>query len=128
MAEEKPAKKATAKKAAPKAEAKTEVKAEPAKAVKAEPAKADVEAPFGPDSHAPLDDGEQPEGFPIKGNADSMLYHVPGTSFYNRTVAEVWFRSAEAAEEAGFALPPSQRRALEAQQADSESAAEEDDS
>ena len=104
-----PAKKAAAKKAAPKAEA----KAEPAKAVKAEAkteAKAEsTEAPFGPDSHAPLDDGEQPEGFPIKGNADSMLYHVPGTSFYNRTVAEVWFRSAEAAEEAGFQLPPSQR-------------------
>jgi len=125
VAEEKPAKKASAKKAAPKAEAKTEakvkteakaepakaVKAEPVKAVKAEPAKAeaDADAPFGPDSHGPLDDGEQPEGFPIKGNADSMLYHVPGTSFYNRTVAEVWFRSAEAAEEAGFQLPPSQR-------------------
>jgi large subunit ribosomal protein L4 len=124
VAEEKPAKKASAKKAAPKAEAKTEPKAEPAKAEAA----ADTEAPFGPDSHAPLDDGEQPEGFPIKGNADSMLYHVPGTSFYNRTVAEVWFRSAEAAEEAGFALPPSQRRALETEQADSESAAEEDDS
>jgi len=131
VAEPKPAKKAAAKKAAPKAEAKTEAepKTEPAKAVKAEPAKAEsTEAPFGPDSHAPLDDGEQPEGFPIKGNADSMLYHVPGTSFYNRTVAEVWFRSAEAAEAAGFQLPPSQRRALEAQQADSDSAAEGEDS
>jgi len=134
VAEEKPAKKAPAKKAAPKAEAKAEpvkaVKAEPVKAepAKAESAEADADAPFGPDSHAPLDDGEQPEGFPVKGNADSMLYHVPGTSFYNRTVAEVWFRSAEAAEAAGFQLPPSQRRALEAQQADSDSAAEGEDS
>ncbi len=40
-----------------------------------------------------------------------MLYHVPGSSFYARTVAEVWFTTAEAAEAAGFALPPSQRAA-----------------
>jgi large subunit ribosomal protein L4 len=72
---------------------------------------ADDEHPYGPDSHAPLADGSQPEGFPIKGNADSMLYHVPGSSFYARTVAEVWFTTAEAAEAAGFALPPSQRAA-----------------
>jgi len=67
------------------------------------------EAPFGPGSHLPLEDGSEPDGFPIKGNADSMLYHVPGSSFYDRTVAEVWFASAEAAEQAGFALPKSQR-------------------
>ena len=67
------------------------------------------EHPYGPDSHAPLADGSQPEGFPVKGNADSMLYHVPGSSFYARTVAEVWFTTAEAAEAAGFELPPSQR-------------------
>src|SRR5262249_48477612 len=42
-------------------------------------------------AHAPLEDGGQPEGFEIKGNADSMLYHMPGTPFYERTVAEVWF-------------------------------------
>ena len=65
--------------------------------------------PFGPSSHAPLEDGSQPEGFPIKGNEDSMLYHVPGSSFYARTVAEVWFKTAYAAEQAGFQLPPSQR-------------------
>ncbi|WP_441344306.1 50S ribosomal protein L4, sunset domain variant [Pseudonocardia sp. TRM90224] len=73
--------------------------------------KADGDAgEFGPESHAPLADGSQPEGFPVKGNADSMLYHVPGSSFYARTVAEVWFASAEAAEAAGFQLPPSQRK------------------
>jgi large subunit ribosomal protein L4 len=66
-------------------------------------------ADFGPDSHAPRADGAQPEGFPVKGNADSMLYHVPGSSFYARTVAEVWFANPEAAEAAGFQLPPSQR-------------------
>jgi len=68
------------------------------------------EQPYGADSHAPLADGSQPEGFPVKGNADSMLYHVPGSSFYARTVAEVWFTTAEAAEAAGFQLPPSQRK------------------
>jgi large subunit ribosomal protein L4 len=64
---------------------------------------------FGPDSHAPLADGSSPDGFPIKGNADSMLYHVPGSAFYERTEAEVWFATAAAAETAGFQLPPSQR-------------------
>lgn len=67
--------------------------------------------PHGPESHAPLEDGSQPEGYPIKGNADSMLYHVPGSRFYDQTVAEVWFATAEAAEAAGFALPPSQATA-----------------
>jgi len=67
------------------------------------------EAPFGPESHLPLEDGSQPEGFPVKGNADSMLYHVPDSAFYERTTAEVWFASPEAAEKAGFALPKSQR-------------------
>ena len=38
-----------------------------------------------------------------------MLYHLPGTPFYDRTVAEVWFATAEAAEAAGFSLPPSQQ-------------------
>ena len=65
--------------------------------------------PYGPDSHAPLPDGEQPDGFPIKGNASSKLYHVPGSAFYKRTAAEVWFTTAQAAEAAGFQLPPSQR-------------------
>jgi large subunit ribosomal protein L4 len=77
-----------------------------------EVAAVDAEAgPHGPQSHAPLADGSQPEGFPVKGNADSMLYHVPGSSFYARTEAEVWFASADAAEAAGFQAPPSQRKA-----------------
>jgi large subunit ribosomal protein L4 len=74
------------------------------------PAAGTDEAPHGPQSHAPLADGSQPEGFPVKGNTDSMLYHVPGSSFYARTEAEVWFASEEAAEAAGFQAPPSQRK------------------
>jgi large subunit ribosomal protein L17 len=67
------------------------------------------EAPFGEGSHAALADGGQPDGFPVKGNADSKLYHLPGTSHYDRTVAEVWFADAGSAEKAGFELPKSQR-------------------
>ena len=64
--------------------------------------------PFGAGSHGPIDGDEMPEGFPIKGNAGSMLYHLPDTSFYNRTVAEVWFASEDAAKAAGFTRPASQ--------------------
>ncbi|MEK6442698.1 MULTISPECIES: 50S ribosomal protein L17, sunset domain variant [unclassified Pseudonocardia] len=69
-----------------------------------------ADAPYGEGSHAPLADAsEAPEGFPIKGNDSSKLYHVPGSAFYDRTVAEVWFATPEAAEAAGFALPASQQ-------------------
>ncbi len=56
----------------------------------------------GADSAAALEDGSAPEGFDIKGNADSMKFHRPGGQWYDATVAEVWFRTAEAAEAAGF--------------------------
>src|SRR3954470_5505063 len=49
------------------------------------------EAPYGEGSHAPLADGSAPEGFDIKGNADSMKYHTPESPWYEQTVAEVWF-------------------------------------
>jgi len=90
------------------APAKLSKKPAKAKAVESE-TEADEASDFGPDAHLPLDDGSEPEGFPIKGNASSKLYHVPGSAFYNRTDPEVWFRTAEAAEAAGFELPPSQR-------------------
>ncbi|HEY9410544.1 MAG TPA: 50S ribosomal protein L4 [Jiangellaceae bacterium] len=79
----KPAKKAPAKKAAP-------------------VALAAVEAEFGPDSAEPLEDGSAPEGFEIKGNKDSMKYHLPGGRWYDATVAEVWFRTEDAAKASGF--------------------------
>ncbi len=59
--------------------------------------------PFGEGSHAPLEDSATaPDGYDIKGNADSMKYHTPESPYYERTVAEVWFATAEAAEAAGF--------------------------
>ena len=92
----------------------------------AEAAAAADEAPYGPGSHAPLEDDEQPEGFPIKGNADSMLYHLPGSRFYNQTKAEVWFATEADAEAAGFSLPASQQAERdEAEQDDAEQDEEE---
>jgi large subunit ribosomal protein L4 len=98
-------KKAAAKKAAPKAETPEAAVAAFADLADAAPA---PELPAG--AVVANADGSAPEGYEIKGNADSGLYHVPGSAFYNRTVAEFYFASAEAAEAAGFQLPPSQRK------------------
>ena len=63
----------------------------------------EIESPFGPLSHAPLDDeSEAPEGYPIKGNTNSMKYHQPDGRWFEQTVAEVWFATTDAAEAAGF--------------------------
>jgi large subunit ribosomal protein L22 len=56
-------------------------------------------------SAEPLEDGGAPEGYEIKGNAQSMLYHEPDSRYYKATKAEVWFDSVESAEAAGFAKP-----------------------
>jgi large subunit ribosomal protein L17 len=59
------------------------------------------ELPAG--AHAPLADADEaPEGFPIKGNKDSMKFHEPDGQWFAATVAELWFDTAEAAEAAGF--------------------------
>ena len=61
------------------------------------------EAPALPQgAKAPLKSGNAPKGFDIKGNADSGLYHEPDGQWYDATVAEFWFKSAEDAEAAGF--------------------------
>jgi large subunit ribosomal protein L17 len=97
------------KKSAPKkAEPKAEVTEETAADVEVEESASDDEHPYGAGSHAAPEDGSEPEGFPIKGNADSMLYHTPDSEYYDRTVAEVWFKTEEDAEKAGFSKPPSQ--------------------
>ncbi len=60
------------------------------------------------ESAAPLESGEAPEGYEIKGNQDSMKYHAPGGQWYDATVAEVWFKTAADAEAAGFVEAGSQ--------------------
>ncbi|QKE83872.1 50S ribosomal protein L17 [Arthrobacter sp. NEB 688] len=51
---------------------------------------------------AATEDGAAPEGYTVKGNADSGKYHVEGSQWYDQTVAEFWFKDAAAAEAAGF--------------------------
>ncbi|WP_205473909.1 50S ribosomal protein L4 [Nocardioides sp. SYSU D00038] len=76
-----------------------------AEAPAAEPATetAEVEEkPLPKGAKAPLKSGKNPKGYEIKGNADSGLYHEPDGQWYDATVAEFWFKSAEDAEAAGF--------------------------
>ncbi len=62
---------------------------------------ADLE--FGDDVAEALEDGSAPsEAFTIKGNKDSGKYHTPDSQWYDQTIAEVWFTTEEAAENAGF--------------------------
>ena len=48
------------------------------------------------------EDGSGPEGYEIKGNAQSMKFHAPGGRWYDATVAEFWFKTPEDAKAAGF--------------------------
>jgi large subunit ribosomal protein L4 len=48
------------------------------------------------------EDGSGPEGYDIKGNAQSMKFHAPGGRWYDSTIAEFWFKTAEDAQTAGF--------------------------
>jgi hypothetical protein len=45
---------------------------------------------------------ECPAGYPVKGNADSGIYHTPDSASYAQTIPEFCFASASAAEAAGF--------------------------
>jgi hypothetical protein len=81
----------------------------PAEPVAADEAAAHGEAAATPEAAKPKYEGEgvylgsePPEGFTIKGNERSMKYHVPESAGYARTLAEVWFNSEEAAQQAGF--------------------------
>lgn len=56
-------------------------------------------SPYGAGSYV---GDEPPAGYQIKGNDRSLKYHVPGMAAYERTIAEVWFESEEAAQAAGF--------------------------
>jgi large subunit ribosomal protein L22 len=61
----------------------------------------------------PPDDGGVPEGYEVKGNVQSMLYHEPGSRYYRATKAEVWFDSAESAVAAGFTKPGASKQSSE---------------
>jgi large subunit ribosomal protein L17 len=95
------AKQAEAKSAAAKTKAaEEEAKADDAEEAAAVTPAAALELPDG--AVAANEDGSAPEGYTVKGNADSGLYHEPDGQWYDQTVAEFWFKSAEDAESAGF--------------------------
>jgi hypothetical protein len=64
-----------------------------------------ADQPYGEGSAAPAADGSGPEGFTVKGNASSMVYHDETSPAFEETRAEVWFLSAAHAEAAGFRPP-----------------------
>ena len=81
----------------------TSTEAAPVKGAAADDDRVGVVAPDEyPNSAAPLDNGDAPAGYEIKGNKNSMKYHAPGGRWYENTVAEVWFKTAADAEAAGF--------------------------
>jgi large subunit ribosomal protein L4 len=71
-----------------------------------------------PNSAAPLENGDAPAGYEIKGKKDSMKYHAPGGRWYDNTVAEVWFKTAADAEAAGFVEAGSKASAAANEEAD----------
>ena len=50
---------------------------------------------------APVD-GACPEGYPVKANDSSHIYHVPGGRSYDRTIAERCYAKAEDAQADGY--------------------------
>lgn len=50
----------------------------------------------------PTDDGECPDGYPIKAKASSKIFHSPGQMNYERTAPDRCYADAEAAQADGF--------------------------
>lgn len=66
-----------------------------------------IASPVAPSlgSVAPVD-GQCTGQHPVKGNKGSeWIYHLPGSTYYDRTYAEMCFASAETAQAAGFRAP-----------------------
>ena len=60
-------------------------------------------APFGPGSARAGDDGSSPDaGYAVKGKTATRVFYAPGSPYYSRTRAEVWFRTDDDARAAGF--------------------------
>ncbi|WP_284751165.1 hypothetical protein [Arthrobacter sp. efr-133-R2A-120] len=69
-----------------------------------------AEQPYGEGSAAAGADGSGPDGYTVKGNADTMTYHDEDSPSYDEVKAEVWFISSAHAEAAGFRPPRRNRR------------------
>jgi hypothetical protein len=70
------------------------------------PAATPTEPAATPAAAAPLwvgpVDGACPDGYPVKANDNSGIYHVPGGRFYDRTVAERCYANADDALADGY--------------------------
>tara|TARA_Y100000034_G_C6637249_1_gene278452 strand:+ start:39 stop:272 length:234 start_codon:yes stop_codon:yes gene_type:complete len=53
-------------------------------------------------AHLPDAKGRCPEEFPIKGNANSYIYHAPDGKYYWRTGAEWCFKNEKDAKALGY--------------------------
>ena len=67
-------------------------------------------APFGPGSVRANDDGAAPAAeYGVKGKTATRVFYAPGSPYYSRTRADVWFRTDDDARAAGF-TPRAPRR------------------
>lgn len=67
------------------------------------PTPAAAAAPFGPGSARAGDDGSSPDaGYAVKGKTATRVFYAPGSPYYSRTRADVWFRTDDDARAAGF--------------------------
>ncbi|MHC6221383.1 sunset domain-containing protein [Arthrobacter sp. MMS24-S77] len=69
-----------------------------------------ADQPYGEGSAAAGADGSGPDGYTVKGNADTMIYHDEDSPSYDEVKAGVWFVSSAHAEAAGFRPPRRNRR------------------
>ena len=62
------------------------------------------DTPFGPGSVRANADGSSPDAeHVVKGKTGTRVFYAPGSPYYSRTRADVWFRTADDARAAGFA-------------------------
>jgi hypothetical protein len=68
------------------------------------------DTPFGPGSVRASADGSSPDAdHVVKGKSATRVFYAPGSPYYARTRADVWFRTADDARAAGF-TPRAPRR------------------
>ncbi len=63
---------------------------------------ADARGTAAPRWVLPLDDGGCPDGYPVKANDNSGIFHVPGGRFYERTRPERCYAEADDAAADGY--------------------------
>ena len=63
---------------------------------------APVSTDAGPQRWVEPINGDCPDGYPVKANDNSRIYHVPGGRFYERTAAERCYANADDALADGY--------------------------